>query len=170
MPALPGKTHWDLIWALTADRINEKPVVTGQPLLRLKPTPSNERHAIGIRVDNLSPGATYRVSVLVKAPYLQIQVRDLVDQKTGQPSHYGEARFNLSSGIATMTQGDMVVDGVTNGKAGWKTVDVNIPTADGTVFIYVGLLSRDGTSHVFAGHGEAITFGGFEVRPAQHKN
>jgi hypothetical protein len=172
LPSLPDTVSWDLIWGLNATAFDAPPVVSGETPLRLTAVRTNDnaaqnRHALALRFSGLDPGAVYRATVWVKSAdtNIQLQVRDSEDPQTGKPPDQGEVRFNLKTGAATMATGNLLAHGIDAAPDGWSTAWVELKSQDGKVFVYLGLIEKNGTSNVFAGTGEQVLLGGIAVAP-----
>jgi hypothetical protein len=109
----------------------------------------------------------YRTTVWVKSAgtNIQLQVRDSEDPQTGKSPDQGEVRFDLKSGATTMATGNLLAHGIDPTADGWSKAWVELKSQDGKVFVYLGLIEKGGTSHVFAGSGEQVLLGGIEVTP-----
>ena len=92
-------------------------------------------------------------------------MRDSVTPETGAPANEGEARCDLSTSSVIMANGLSSVE-IMSTSAGWRRVSADVRTADGQLFVYVGMLRSGDNSHAFEGDGEQLLFGGVEV--AEH--
>jgi glycosyltransferase involved in cell wall biosynthesis len=171
LPTLPDWLHWDLIWGLNAVPHTGRRVVVDQPLLRLTAHPQHkeewqDRHALSQRIDGLTPGETYRVTIWVKPldrADLQVHVRDSVNPATGVPDNQGEARVDLSAASILTSNDGLAFAKVAPGPRGWLKVSVGIRSGDGRLFVYLGLLKGVARTHAFDGDYEKLLFGGLEV-------
>ena len=173
LPALPASERWDLIWGLNAKVMEGDEILPGRPVMLLtsawaRDPEAKQRHAISQRIANLKPDTCYRVSVWaqpVSASKLQLHVRDSVNPETGAPANEGEARCDLSTSSVIMANGLSSVQIMSTSDA-WRRVSADVRTADGQLFVYIGMLRSGDNSHAFEGDGEQLLFGGVEV--AEH--
>jgi hypothetical protein len=93
---------------------------------------------------------------------LQLHVRDSVNPETGAPSNEGEARCDFSTSSTIMVNGLSSVE-IMSTSGGWQRVSTDVRTADGHLFVYVGMLRSGDNSHAFEADGEQLLFGGIEV-------
>lgn len=170
LPSLPEGTHWDLIWGLNAKRTSGLKFLSDQPALLLTAIRKTEeeaqmRHAISRRFDGLKPNTAYTVSIWVKpmtATKVQVHVRDRVAPETGAPRNEGEARSDLSTG-SVLTLSGLSSPRVMPASDGWVTVAVDAKTADGSLFVYLGMLRGVDNSHSFKSDFEQLVLGGILV-------
>ncbi len=170
LPRLQGSAHWDLIWGLNVATTEEQSVVPGHPVLRLTAVRTGDRdeqhrHAISQCIDGLLPGSTCRVSLWVKPgkrANVQLQIRDSVHPGTGKPQNEGEVRYNLASCSVIAATGALS-PGIELHPNGWRKAWANIPTEDGRLFAYIGMLTPVDNRHVFEGDDEQLLFGGVEI-------
>jgi hypothetical protein len=167
-PTITGDHTWDYLVGLTVkDETAEKPVVAGFQPRRLMATPTASRHGLGIRFDNLKPGATYHLTLWLKsAPNVSamIEGRDSNDPKTGGPVHYGVASFDLQKAVTTTkSSGDLANLSVAPAKDGWVKAAFDLKTKDGRVFVTANLLEGSNGLMFFQGAGQNVVFGGIEI-------
>jgi hypothetical protein len=109
------------------------------------------------------------VALWVKGPAgsrIMMEVRDGVDVRTGQPGHYGVARFDLSSAKLVEEQGDIQSPLIAAESDGWRRVSVDIRSSDGQVFALVGMLEGANNHHIFTGADKfQLTIGGIDANP-----
>ena len=166
---LPLLHQWDVFDGLHAEVIEGTSVVGGEQILRLASV-GDGRHALGARFCGLVPGGTYRAITWIKTEpdtRVMIEARDLIDPHTGKPSNYGVARFNLATRSIMNVAGDIRNSKVEAAKDGWQKISVELRSANGDVFVLVGLLEGSQGRHVFKEQGQEVNFGGidiFEVR------
>jgi Dolichyl-phosphate-mannose-protein mannosyltransferase len=172
LPELPKSMRWDQILGLNATALAGPQVIEGQTPLLLVAVNDDGRHALALHFRNFAPGGDYRATVWVKSQTnIQLQVRDSVNSQTGKANE-GEARFNLATGASLMAQGNVIAQGVEQDADGWRKVWVELRTADGDIFVTVGMLEAGSNSHVFKGVGQQLILGGVEIvalsMPMQH--
>ena len=168
LPPLPESSTapkgWDLIEGLNAEVFQGSELVAGQHILRLVAVGADQRHALGAVFDDLAPSGIYRAVGWVKAApgvRVMIEVRDAVDPRTGKPSNYGVAQFDLAARSVVNSSGDILASGVDEAADGWVKLWVDLRSKDGQIFASVGLL--EGNRHVFTAAGQSVIFGGFEI-------
>jgi hypothetical protein len=168
LPPLPKSSTapkgWDLIEGLNAEVFQGSELVAGQHILRLVAVGADQRHALGAVFDDLAPSGIYRAVGWVKAApgvRVMIEVRDAVDPRTGKPSNYGVAQFDLAARSVVNSSGDILASGVDEAADGWVKLWVDLRSKDGQIFASVGLL--EGNRHVFTAAGQSVIFGGFEI-------
>lgn len=167
-PAAPDSPAWDGITGLNVQQIRENPPIAGQPVLRLTAVPQHGAHRIGLRLGDLQPNQVYRVVTWVKPDtiaHVVIEGRDSVRQPEGKPAHYGLASFDLRAPAAPNASGDVQARGVEPGPSGWLKAWIDLPSDDGSLFIYV-ILARGNLASAFKGDGRLrIVFGGIQAGP-----
>ncbi len=171
LPALPGAAEWCFIWGLHSAIIKGQSVVPKQPVLKLTAASdgdpaSQNRHAVCQCVSGLMPGAAYRLSFWVKplaGADIHIQLRDSNVGETGKPVHEADVWFNLLSGSVPRGRGSVLGRAIEWQPGGWLKAWVDFETADGKIYMYLGLTSRATISHIFAADGEGIIFGGVQI-------
>lgn len=172
LPDLPRAVRWDLVMGLNAEPVNTPAVVSGQKPLQLTAVPTKDsdaqdRHAVALEFSGLKPGGVYRATVWVKSANtnIQVQVRDSQDAQTGKSPDEGEVQFNLETGSTTAVDGNLLAQGLDTTTDGWNKAWVDLKSADGSVFVLLGLLEEGGTGDTFTGTGEHVLLGGIEVAP-----
>ena len=169
LPRLPGTAEWDLIVGLNATVAEGRPsVVAEQPVLHLAAVSPDERHALAARFRDLVPGGVYRMMVWVKpgsGANVQLEVRDSVDPQTTRPINEGEVRFDLASKKVLTADGNLVAHGIEEAPDHWRKLWVDVKTADGQVFVSVGMLEGGSNSHMFRATRQQLELGGFELAP-----
>ena len=171
LPPLHDAAEWCFLWGLNAATVKELQVIPGQPVLQLAATPdadpaSQNRHAVCQCVSGLTPMSAYRLSFWVKplsGADIHIQLRDSNVGETAKPVHEADVWFNLSSLSVPRCRGLVCGRGIEPELAGWLKVWVDFETADGKIYLYLGLTSRGTNSHTFAAKRECIMFGGVQV-------
>jgi hypothetical protein len=165
LPQLPGATQWDLIEGLEAVASPGPQLAECQTPLQLTAVATDGRHRLGIHFRNLAAGGIYRAMVWIKGPAgtkVQVQVRDSIDPQSGK-AHVGEVRYDLATGTALMAQGNALAEGVEQAADDWRKVWVNLRTADGQIFVNLGMIEAGTNSPVFKGVGQQLTFGGIAL-------
>jgi hypothetical protein len=172
LPGLPQAVRWDLVMGLNAEPVNIPAVVSGQTPLQLTAAPTEDkdaqdRHAVALQFSGLNRGGVSRATVWVKSANtkLQLQVRDSQDTQTGKSPNAGEVQFNLKTRSTTVAYGNLLAQGIDITTDGWNKVWVDLKSADGNVFVLLGLLGEGGTDDTFTGTGEHVLLGGIEVAP-----
>jgi hypothetical protein len=166
LPSLPTPAHWDMITGLNAEVAWEVWRAGGQPVLRLIATAVSDRHAIAAHYQGLDPGAVYRASIRFKVIHdanIMIGVRDGTDVGLGRSRNHCTISIDAASGAVIKSEGDQSAHGIKTEADGWRVAWIDIATGDGHLFPYLGLLESGSNIHVFAGRGQELMFGGFEV-------
>ena len=171
LPPLPASAEWHLIWALNVKAIEGHRVVADQPILQLtaifeRNPRTLARHALCERLCGLMPRSLYRVTLWLKPgadANAHVQLRDSIVGLTGKPAHETDVWFNLSSQSVTKDDGDVVDSGIEAAADGWLKAWIDFVTANGQIYVYLGLVKAATGRHTFEGDGERLMFGGFEV-------
>jgi hypothetical protein len=115
-----------------------------------------------------NPKSIYRATAWVKAEpgvRLMIEARDSVEPRTGNPSNYGVAKFDLSARSVVDSTGNILASGVEAAADGWVKVWIDLRSRDGQIFALIGLLEGSNNQHVFTPADQSMIFGGFETSP-----
>lgn len=166
LPVMPAPARWDMVTGLSARIAWEALRVGNQPVLRLVANATSDRHAIAAHFPNLAAGTTYRAVVRFKTVYeanVMIAARDGTDAAQSASRNECEVRIDGVSGEVLQSAGNHIGAGVEVDADGWKTAWVDLPTADGQLYLYFGLLELGSNFHVFTGRGQEVLFGGFEI-------
>jgi hypothetical protein len=155
--------QWAAIAHLMIRPETAPPVVAGQPVLRLIPTPQDGFHTLAGQFSGLSKNQVYRVTAWVKPHGGTVQL-EVGNQAPGQPIHHLAAIFNLAN--HTVLDGDTQVKdgGIDQGPDGWQKIWLNVMTSDG--HLDVTLRPADGNVLTYKGDGKLdVILGGVEVNP-----
>jgi hypothetical protein len=170
LPRLPDADgcpiRWDLLEGLHVEAVSEPPVVRGQRILRLAAVGEDCRHAVGVHYPALASGEVCRAAAWAKlAPGARVMVeaRDGFDRRTGKPSNYGLALFDLGSAGVIETSGDIMGSGVEAEVDGWLKLWVETRSKDGQAFVLAGLIEGENNRHIFTAAGQQLTLGGWEI-------
>jgi len=110
--------------------------------------------------------AVYRVTLWLKpgaCADAQVQLRDSIVGRAGKPIHETDVWFDLSSQSVTRANGDVLASGIEATDDGWLKAWTDIVTANGQIYVYLGLVRKATGLHTFEGAGEQLIFGGVEI-------
>lgn len=167
LPLLPSPAQWDFISGLRATPLDGPRIVDGQTPIQLTAVLPDGRHMLAMHLQGLVAGTVYRATVWLEAPVktnAELAVRDSVDPQTGK-AHESDVRFDLASGTPLTVQGNVLGQGIEHGHDDWLKLWVDFRTADGQLFVTVGMLEAGSNSQVFKSAGQQLTFGGIDVEP-----
>jgi hypothetical protein len=157
--------QWNAIAHLLVQPATAPPVVPGQPVLRLVPSPQNGFHTLAGEFSGLNKNQAYRVTAWVKAEgggNVQLELGD--EPAAGQQPHHIAAVFSLAN--HTVRDGDVVIKegGFDQGPDGWQKIWLNLVTGDG--HLQVTVRPANGDVLTYKGDGNlGLMLGGVEVNP-----
>jgi hypothetical protein len=157
--------QWNNVAHLLVQPATSTPVVTGQPVLRLVPSPHDGFHTLAGQFSGLNKNQIYRVTAWVKAEgggNVQLEVSD--EPAAGQPPHHLSAVFSLAN--HTVRDGDVVIKegGFDQGPDGWQKIWLNLLTSDGHVDVTVR--PANGDNLTYKGNSSlGLILGGVEANP-----
>jgi glycosyltransferase involved in cell wall biosynthesis len=171
LPPLAAWAEWHLIWGLNAKVIETRCVVADQPILQLTAISKGNRRALGrhalcVRMFGFLPRSPYRVILWVKVvadTNAHVQLRDSIVGRTGKPAHENDVWFDLLSQSVDKATGDVIDSGIEAAADGWLKAWIDFFTANGQIYVYLGLVEGATGRHTFEGVGEQLMFGGVEV-------
>ena len=169
LPWLPPPGHWLGVCGLHIEAIAGPASPAGQVPLRLVASAGADRHFVAATFGGSSSAGIYRVAVWIKTgpvpANVQLQVRDSIDPRTGK-AHEGEARFDLSSSVPLVCNGNVLAHGIEQVADGWRKLWLDTTTADGKIFVSLGMLEAASNIHLFKSAGQELILGGIEIVPA----
>lgn len=157
--------QWTAVAHLLVQPATSTPVVAGQPVLRLVPSPQDGFHTLGGQFSGLNKNQVYRVTAWVKAEgggNVQLELGD--EPAAGQPPHHLAAVFSLAN--HTVRDGDVVIKegGFDQGPDGWQKIWLNLVTSDGHLDVTVR--PANGDTLTYKGNGSlGLILGGVEANP-----
>jgi hypothetical protein len=157
--------QWTAVAHLLVQPATSTPVVAGQPVLRLVPSPQDGFHTLGGQFSGLNKNQVYRVTAWVKAEgggNVQLELGD--EPAAGQPAHHLAAVFSLAN--HTVRDGDVVIKegGFDQGPDGWQKIWLNLVTSDGHLDVTVR--PANGDTLTYKGDGNlGLILGGVEANP-----
>ena len=160
---LPFRAVWDGIDGVNALIMGPGPLGGGNLALSLVATRNSGRHRIGVAFVGVPVNRPIRVTAWVKAPQgtrINIDVRDGAQSARG-PQNVGSMVFDLSSAKILAASGNARAS-IEIGPRNWVKVPIEMPSSDGVIVVYVGLLGP-GDNPIFAGGGEQLIFGGLDI-------
>src|SRR5580704_17019535 len=89
--------QWNAVAHLLVQPATSTPVVAGQPVLRLVPSPQDGFHTLGGQFSGLNKNQVYRVTAWVKPEGGGNVQLEAGDQSTGLPLNHAVAIFNLAN-------------------------------------------------------------------------
>jgi hypothetical protein len=157
--------QWNAVAHLLVQPATSTPVVAGQPVLRLVPSPQDGFHTLAGQFSGLNKNQAYRVTAWVKpdgAGNVQLEIGD--EPAAGQTPHHLAAIFSLAN--HTVRDGDVVIKegGFDQGPDGWLKIWLNLVTSDGRLDVTVR--PANGDILTYKGDGNlGLILGGVEINP-----
>jgi hypothetical protein len=157
--------QWNAVAHLIVQPAPSTPVVAGQPVLRLVPSPQDGFHTLAGQFSGLNKNQAYRVTAWVKpdgAGNVQLEIGD--EPAAGQQPHHLAAVFSLAN--HTVRDGDVVIKegGFDQGPDGWQKIWLNLVTSDGRLDVTVR--PAKGDTLTYKGDGNlGLILGGVEINP-----
>ena len=162
-PSAPG-FRWAVALGLNVQALDARPVVTGQPILRLIATPDQSRHTLAVRLSGLAANQAYRIAAWVKplaGGNVELDAFDRPD--ADKPSSSGYAVFDLYNHQVIDSSGTKERD-IEQHPDDWQKVWIELPTSDGQFMVVVR--PAKGGAYQFDGDGRlGIILGGIEAQP-----
>ena len=126
------------IQGLNAEVEAGKPVVAGQPIVRLVAIPTSGRHYFAAQSTTLKKNQVYRITAWIKDPAgvkVQMEVSDELRPRGGTPANYGSAIFNPGARTVSRSPGHLKGTGIEQGPEGWQKIWVDLTTAGGEMVV-----------------------------------
>jgi hypothetical protein len=163
-PILPSfAAGWDGLEGLNAVVMGPGPTGGGNLAVSLVATRDAGRHRLGLFIARIPPNRPLHATAWIKAPqgtHIAIDARD--GQDPGHPApHVGTAVLELSPPKVLASSGNMHT-AIGAGPSDWVKIPVEVPSSNGVLVIYFGLLGP-GNAPEFGGSGESMIFGGIEL-------
>jgi hypothetical protein len=156
--------RWVEIDHLKAQSENARPLVSGQPIMRLMASPQDGAHLLAGQFIGLNKDQVYRVTAWIKSEGRSNLQVEIYDHGTAQQAHYMQALFDLSDRKVLRGNGPTETRGIDQGPDGWQKVWLDLTTSDGQ--IVVALRPANGVETSYPGDGRVgLILGGIRADP-----
>jgi hypothetical protein len=156
--------RWVEIDHLKAQSEDARPLVSGQPIMRLIASPQDGAHLLAGQFSGLKKDRIYRVTAWIKSEgrgNLQVEI---YDHGTSQQAHYMQALFDLSDRKVLRGNGSTETRGIDQETDGWQKVWLDLTTSDGQI-VFV-LRPASGVETSYPGDGRVgLILGGIQADP-----